>query len=547
MNLKEFVNLNKLPISKLGSTKFKTNITGEVWLTPHKEMNRALTIFLNRPFVNSGIRQIVSFKLGKDLRFECSDEEGKDFANNWLRNRRWMKKEIKKYSVLREVCGNSYTEDVYDTNNKYNGFTTYPDPSRIYINTEFKDINKDYWVVEVPFGIKKINGKSPKYYKVNYIFGSALWQNSVYGIGYGKNHFSHDKIGLSLGGIYGRSYMASTIDDEEAMMQIIKNTAIIAKYRAMNNKFITPATDDGDLAEDDKEQLREDLLALEDGEHLIYNKKIEINSLSNQGEYDTMSNEVEFLRKDMQSGLTPNFITPWSGDTNRATAAEAKIPFETEIEQEMEEILDFLTDNIVPKLKLSYPDKLSKATDLKLVSDPIRLDGKDDLMQWSKELYAEGLITFNEARKMVGFPTVEGGDKYNWEIPQQPNTLYDDKVENFTEAMSKIPLQKFVKQFGDRYGVDRCRDAANKVVDRVDGYRIKVLKYEPGIGTPLGATGQHYIAISNDNTVIIDLTFSDHVKQLRRVKRATPWMLNNIDKKIFKKTDYMKNVYLEDE
>jgi len=541
MNLREFANLKSIPISRLGSAKIITNITGEEFLTPQKEMNRAFSIFLKRPFVNSGVRQICRFKRGTDLRFQSEDKNAEDFCNKWLNNRTWVKKEINKYYVMREVTGNPYLEPVFDSRKKFNGFLTFPDSSRVYLNTEFKDINKDYWVVEVPFGVKQINGKSPAYYKINYIYGSSLWQSSVYGIPYPKNYFETDKMGIDITGLYGRSYLASVIDDEEGMMQIIKNIVVIAKYRAMNNKIIYPGTDDDFLIEDDKDQIRDDMLNLKDGEHLISSKKLEINSLSNQGEYDTMTQETDFLRKDMQSGLTPNFVTPWNADVNVATAAQSKIPFEVEIEEERQETLKFLSGFFVRQLKLSYPDKLRNANDLELISDPIRLDGKDELMMWSSEDYNNGLITFNEARKIKGYQVVKNGDKYNWQIQSQ-NPEADLYGESLKEGMSKMPLKKFMKLYGDKFGIGDCRKAANKVIDLVDGYRVDSLSYTPGLGEPFGFAGTHYFAISKDGKEVIDLTFPQYASKLIRSRNATPWIRTNRNKQIFKKTDYMRNI-----
>jgi len=558
MNLKEFVNLKKIPISQLGGTKFNTNITGEEVMNPHKEMNRCLTIYLTRPFVNSGIRQIIKFKKGRNLRFKSENRAVEDFANKWLNNRRWLKNQINNYITLREVCGNSYLEAVYEGNKKlFNGFVTFPDPSRIFINTEFKDINVDYWIVEVPLGIKQINGLSPKYFKINYIFGSALWQNTVYGIPYGKKKFDVDKVGMSINGLYGRSYMASIIDDEEAMKQIIKNISIIAKYRAMNNKIIYPAGEEEVLVEDDRDQIVDDLLMMKDGEHLVWNKKVQIDSLNNQGEYDTMNQETDFLRRDMQSGLTPNFVTPWNADVNRSTAAEAKIPFEMEIEDDREEIMNFLSDFFIKGLKMSYPQEMKDSKGLKLTSDPVRLDGKDELMQWGRDFYNEGLITFNEARKLARFDTVKGGDMYNWQIQAEEGTVFNptkssikeedtlEAQETFKEGASKLTLQKFMKLYSDKYGTGDCRKAANKVLDRVEGYKLRALPYEPGLGEPLGAAGVHYVAESSDGKTIIDLTFPYYAQKLIYGRRATSWVRSNKTKQIFRRTEYMKNIYVD--
>jgi hypothetical protein len=276
-----------------------------------------------------------------------------------------------------------------------------------------KDNLENYYIIKLPMTVYSYMGKKSSRYLITYFGGDRIFKEAVWGVAFPKGKFHHLKCGFSRNSVYGRSYISSVIDDAVALSEILKNIAIIARYRALNSKIIMPGTDQEDIIEDDLEYARQEFQKLVDGSHLFLNKKYDIQSFSNQNEYDTMINEIDFLRKEMGSGLVPNYITSFNSDVNRATSQEAKLPFVMEIEYLQTYFENFFTKIVVNGLRKSYP-KLS--ADAKIKFGNVEMEVKSDKVQYYQQLYSAGVITMNELREVAGLEKVEGGDKYSWQV-----------------------------------------------------------------------------------------------------------------------------------
>jgi len=404
------------PASKLGAYKFPRNIFQLDERTPHWEMREVLEIIETRPQVNSGLKQIARFIIGDKIEVDSEDKNTINYMNNWLKKRS-VKSKIFDLTFIAIGLGNSFIEPLYRMKGDkliFDNFNILPDPSRVYINlSNSMNEKEDYWIFEIPIETKFLDGKQPQYYKMNYVKGSALFKQSVYGIGYSKNHLCHLKIGWSRDGYYGRGFLSSTIDDNNILREILKNIALIARYRALNTKLITPAIEGEELIEDDVEEIEQKLLNKRDEDHLVLNKKLQVDSLSNTNEYDTMNNEIDFLRRDINSGLVPNFITPWDNDVNRATAGESKIPFMLELDSLREEIVEFLNKSILDKLR-AQGEPIAEDASFKF--GIVDMESYDTRLSNGLMLYQNGVISFNEFREMIDLETLNGGDKFNWEM-----------------------------------------------------------------------------------------------------------------------------------
>jgi hypothetical protein len=435
--LKQRNGKNESPASELGAHKFGTDIFNIQKRTPHWEMQKIIEILETRPHVLAAVEQIVRFVIGDEIIVESSDEKSKEIVEKWIDSVPRCRTKIFNLALLGIAAGNSYLEPLYKRTLAKNGkvfsdFDIVPDPSRVYknINPSMK-VDLDYWVYEIPMSIRSTESQKAMMYKVNYIRGGILFEKAVWGLGYPKGHFSHLKMGWSRDGLYGRGFLASAIDDNDVIKEIIKNIAMIARYRALNTKFITPASDDVELIEDDIEAIEQRLLNKRDEEHVVFNNNLKIESLANTNEYDTMSGELDFLRKDVNSGLVPNYVTPWDNDTNRATAGETKIPFSLKLTSYKEDIVEFLEHAIVDRIRQDNP---TLAPNTKITFNDINMESYDTRVNIGQALYSSGVISFNEMRKMAGLQPVPGGDKFAWEIQTQ---LGDTILEQLPERISQ--------------------------------------------------------------------------------------------------------------
>ena len=411
----------KNSVARTGTNRFGLNIFATDERTPHWEMREIRSVVETRPFILSGMQQIARFLVGNEVTVESDDNTTKEIMKKWMDARSDFFNRIENLVFIATTFGNLYSEPIYKMEKgkrKYHYFDVVPDPSRIFRNLGKEvDENEDFWIYQMPPEVRTINmnNKAVKanFYKINYIQGSYLFRQTVYGIPYSYSHFDQLKLGWSRDGIYGRSFLASTIDDANATSEIIKNIAIIARYRALNTKLITPASEEQEIIEDDVIEIEQKLLNKRDEEHLVLNKALKIDSLSNINEYDTMSNELDFLRRDIGSGLTPNWATPWANETTNATSGESKIAFKLYLDSMEKSIITFLNKTILDRVRQNGEPIADDAT---FAFGKVEMESYDTLVNVGMQSYAQGLASFNEARKMVNLPTVEGGDKFNWEM-----------------------------------------------------------------------------------------------------------------------------------
>ena len=441
-------------ITDLGALRFANSQFDDGTVrTPHEEMEQATLGYMYRPQINSGIRQLALFLLGNNIAIESKDPKTKEFLNTWMDKRQDNKKKLNDFVTSALITGNAYLEMTYakrpDASMILDNFFTITDSVRVYRNLA-SDKDEEYWVYEVPTELKKfpfrnVNGEveqlSPHFYFINYVQSSStIFRRSVYGIPIDKQKIRHFKWGWSRDMIYGRSFLMSSIDDIEIVREIIKNWSIISRYRALNSKIISIGDENNRASADDINKLEEDFRVKKDSEHIILNKPHTVDSLSNVGEYDDMSAPVDFLRKDIGSGLVPNYLTPWNSEVNRATSEETRLVFAAQLEAMQGDIITFLNKEIIDELRKSYSWIAEDAT---FVIEKIDMEPKSEKLTYAPTLFESNIITLNEYRELLGMQSLPDGNKFNKDLqsgdvdaPETGDiTLGDDSdMESFREA-----------------------------------------------------------------------------------------------------------------
>jgi len=412
-------------VTRLGAISFPTNIFRDEKRTPHYEMHRSLELFEMRPMINSAVKQLARFIIGGTISAKSADQRSHDFLNAWIKQRENLQNEVSNMCVSALCTNNVFAERSWKemVNHQWvlDNVFNINDVSRVYYNLDAQSKENQtaeermdsYWLYEVPIEIRQapfggVNLR-PKFWKVNYVYASYLYAKMIWAVGIHQSKIDHCKFGWSRDGIYGRGFLASCIDDGEILTEILKNFATIARYRAIGRKIISIGDVENVAGTEDILKIRDDLNSLPENEHLIINKPFKSEPLSYTNENDPMQNQVDFLRKDISSGLVPNYLTPWNSEVNRATAMEAKIPFELEINSFRQEMMEFLNRLIIKELRKVYTWLADDAT---FTCGVIDFETKDEKVRYGNTLFTANIITLNEFRKLVGYETVESGDKF---------------------------------------------------------------------------------------------------------------------------------------
>lgn len=412
MNLKELFS-KKRDASDVGLTNIRVTSNKETLRTPHHTMRQVLDMLEDRPSVSSGLSQVILFVLN-EITFESSDPKTSKFMTEWFKQRQFLRKEMRNDLMLNYGVGTSYLEPVYTENGDLDAFFHVPDPSIIYKNLKCEDPDEDYWIMEVPSEVRKINGKTPSYHEVSYVKGDSFQHKRVWGITYPKEKYIQRKYGLSRTSHYGWGELCSAVNNEEVLKEITKNWSLMAKYRSLGKKIISFSNQDGSsVTSEEIDDIREDFRRLGEEESLIINKEFEASDLNFVGNDNDMMQVSSELKKENAASLVPTYMTAFANDANRATASEAKVPFRLKLESLQDKHEKFYTDLICKPLveKHSF-----LANDVSISFGTPKLHSMRDLAQTISSAYRDDVATLNEYRKAIGLTAVEGGNVWKKDL-----------------------------------------------------------------------------------------------------------------------------------
>jgi hypothetical protein len=447
MKLKEFfkgVGGNRAA-SNIGINKFRMTLDKEAVKTPHFAMRKVEDILENRPSAMNGLRQLALFTIPQ-LHFTSSDEKTATFANDWLNLRPELETELFNFTMMWLGVGNAYLEPIYTkvgNNNVLDMLYNVPVPSGIYLNLNAKS-DDEYWIIEYPQEVMKIKDQSLRFHLISYVRGSYFWSDNIWGITVPKDNLLQFKFLWSRSPFYGNGLLTSSIDNEDVAEEILKNWALSAKYRSLSKKIIGFYNEDGEGVDyNELDRIKDMFDNLEEEDSLLINKKFQSDDLTFNGTDNMMQNELEFLRKDSGSALTPNYMTAFSQDSSMATASEAKVPFKLSLDAIQNRLKNYLNDIITKSLLECYS---FLSDDLELQLGEASLYSQNEEFMNISQLYNMRAATFNELRLAAGLSTVEGGDVWGEEPPLDNTTITKDST--VTEKLkAKSIREKYKKEF----------------------------------------------------------------------------------------------------
>jgi SPP1 gp7 family putative phage head morphogenesis protein len=431
-------------VSDLGANVFKTTIFKSELRTPHYEMQKSLENYEEIPHINSGVNQIVNFIVGNGVKISSTDHYTNEWYKAWKAQRPDLYQKIYEIVLMGEVCGNAYIEPTWDKTTDgieyMNDFKNVQDPSRVYYNLTQNITPDEYYIYQVPYIFRKYGDMNIKLFRITYVKNGIAWQETVYGVPLKKDDLIHFKVGWSRYGFYGRSYLASTINDTEILTQLLKNYAIMARYMAMGKKVFSVLPDDGEtIPLDELDNITNILNTPEDEEHIVINRKLNVNDMA-PTQVNEFSGPLEFVRKDMTSGVLPNFMTPWADSVTFASSNNAKVPFELSLENKRLRYIDMLNKNILEHVRKQNP-KLKDAT---FEFGEVTLDNSAEIMSGMLQLYNSDLITMNQMLKKADLPVVQNGDIYKSQrnyLIQEKYQLSQSGVEQYQEPYMQRTIQ----------------------------------------------------------------------------------------------------------
>lgn len=449
MKFTEFLSPNKIKtLGDLGAVGFGPGITDKNEpRTPHYEMNKCLTMYEQENIINSGVNQLALFIIPNEkLKVYSKNKQIEKDLQKWHDERLSLIEEVRNFFITRMVAGNSYIEKkkVNSKNGQLlNYFYSINDASRIFVNPNATTKN-EWFVYQLPMNIKSFTwrGKvrTPGFHTVPYIKGTNYMFERVYGFTFSSDELIHWKTGWSRDNLYGRSQLASGIDDYNLMSEIMNSWDTIAKTRQLDRILYTIDDPEGIYNDVDQEKLDELAIKLEDSDKsftlLNFPLKLVSKDISVSGKYDLMESVYDILRRKIMMSLLPSYLTPWN-ESGTTQGAEASMPpFQARVKALQNELINFLNEEVLKPLEkeMTGHDNTTENETTYIFDEP-KILPDESYVRKITELVRSELISIDEARTMLsdlGIADIDLNVK-----------LQKPAMESFSEAVMKNEIKTF--------------------------------------------------------------------------------------------------------
>ncbi len=432
--------------------KNNTDLFGEYWDNPIELQVRCRNAFNNNGLISSAVDNFTDFTMGRELVVYSQDNKTEQFFQKIIDT---IKPDL--FSEVHEAVeqaiktGNGYLEIEYSNDGLPIALYAISDSSRIYLNTDpfgnpltttKTDINgnlitvpnlDEYYIQEVPQGFRSAPGyPQPRFYTLSYTF-SGYKELKIFGIPIHKDKLIHFRWGKGDDGLYGRSFIASVLDDHEILKRIEKASGIIAKYKAVPKKLIMPKEGEK-FSQDDIVDLATYFEGLEDDENAVLDREVKLEDLSYSGKDVSMDGFTDHVRRKIISGLAPEFLIGYGMDVNRATAEQILIAFMLRLETKRRLWSKLLTDAIIKP----YQKKLQYLQKCEIRFGDIDFRTPQERNNEIREKWLNNQITYNEMRKAIGESTLPEGNIFYKDFSQlgqkeeQPQIVQNPQTQQFT-------------------------------------------------------------------------------------------------------------------
>lgn len=409
-----------------------------IW-SPHEEMFECVRMYNENSFAQSAINTMVDFIMGKTITVVSDSKVTQRLGQAYIDH-------IDMFDFTREVVensvktGNGYLETDYSrVTGLRDKFYALADSSRIYINCdqygqapfkkelayvngelaqmEFRN-DAEYYIQSVMPGL---NYQNAKWYDMSYMSGYMFKKFRVYGIPIHKDKIIHFRLNLGDTGIYGRSYMASALNDNLVLGEIESSLATIAKYKAVPRDILQYGDKDLPASSDELDDLMVYLESLEKDETALINKPIKREILSYAGQDINLNYMIEHIRKKIIAGICPDFMMGLGDQVNRSTATQQILSYILAIYAKRRLFLKPLTKFIlIPWLKKNNLD--IKGVELEF--GELDFETKSEKESRILQKWNSNILTLNETREEMGLTKLgEKGNVYNieWQNEMMPD------------------------------------------------------------------------------------------------------------------------------
>jgi len=408
--------------ASLRNSLFHNNIFKDDVQSPHEEMRDIELMYRQNTYVVTAVDLFTDAIFGRESKIMVQNEEElsleKGKVEEW--NQRVMKelqRPLREAVHIAVKTGNGYMELIRDAKGELRGFNVISRSHDVYIDSQQGEVQR--YIYKVPFrktsdnldGLATKDLADAKQYRVSV----GQHQNRVvYGVSFKPDELMHIRLGTSHIGMYGRSPLASATNDMEVIKELEKNTAIISRYKAENQKYFSVKNSDGTYVSDTElQQFKTVMQEAGDGENVFYNRELEGQDISHEGKHVDQTEALRYHTRKLVTALAPDFYM-FGETSNYAVADEQKTMFFLRV-QKTRNMFSFEINDVVREyFNTNIREGINIVYEFGEFDFPTQAKKEESALQQFKA----GLITLNEARSEIGLETIEDevGDMYRFDI-----------------------------------------------------------------------------------------------------------------------------------
>jgi hypothetical protein len=419
--------------------KMAKDIFSELNLTIHEEKARCKKAYRENSYLQTAVNNLVNVIMGDCPEIFSENQIIYRYAKKWQRFSK-HKKAIREGINEAVTTGDGYVKKIKGNlgNFKYQHIENSED---MYIDYDWekeqpKRYIRRYYYTQAQ--AKKIGLKA-------FTLKTSEGVRTIFGVEYSPDEIIHFKFGNHYERQYGRSPIASVLNDVSIMNRIERSIAVIAMFKAVPQKILTPKQTSNEINNWTSQQIKlieGQLKSQKDYESSIVGTPMDSLNVTDSGQLIDLNGYLDYFKRKISICLSPEFIV--HGElVNRNTSSEQKQFFYLSVVSLREEFIDEIEESLegLSKSLQTLRDKginVPNAT-FEFVWGDYDVELREEKNQRILSEITNGLITLNEYREQMGYePDEEIGNHYLWELrPTQPaqqieqiKQVIDDGKEN---------------------------------------------------------------------------------------------------------------------
>jgi hypothetical protein len=403
--------------------KMAKDIFSETSLTIHQEKARCKKAYKDNSYLQTSVNNLVNVIMGECPEIFSENQIIKKYAKKWSKFSNWKK--AKKEAIQEAIItGDGYIRKIVGNlgNFKYQHIENSED---MYIEYDWEKEQPKRFIRRYYYTQAQAKNLGLKAFTIK----TSEGVKTIFGVEYSPDEIIHFKFGNNYERQYGRSPIASVLNDVSIMNRIERSIAVISMFKAIPQKILTPKQTANEINNWNTAQIKlieNQLKSQKDYESSIVGTPMDSLNVTDSGQIIDLNGYLDYFKRKISICLSPEFIV--HGElVNRNTSSEQKQFFYLSVVSLREEFIDEIEDSLTEGLNKSLQTIRDKGVNVpnatfEFIWGDFDVELRPEKNQRIKEEWNLGLITHSEYREQMGYePDEEIGNHYLWEVrPTQP-------------------------------------------------------------------------------------------------------------------------------